>query len=265
MTRSPHFGPHITPRGPQGPLCAGERRARAPAPGPEASPPKSPAPSGSATRRTLFTQEGKAPPQPGREPASARRSDARASPTLLGAPWGALHPRLPQAAAGEQKLRSARRGGAAYLRGAESARRARADRRRGSRAPAAWCAPLGGGARRGRSGAEAGDRSCMPGAALWLTAPAAGLVRARPPPSSSLARWDARSCRCSGRTLAESPARLLSETLPFSLGRQPPLFSAFPSPLSCGPPLGQFTARRDGAGRARAGPAPPCTGTRQHA
>lgn len=55
----------------------------------------------------------------------------------------------------------------------------------------------------------------MPGAALRLTAPAAGLVRARPPPSSSLARWDARSCRCSGRTLAESPARLLSETLPF--------------------------------------------------
>lgn len=97
----------------------------------------------------------------------------------------------------------------------------------------------------------------MPGAALRLTAPAAGLVRARPPPSSSLARWDARSCRCSGRTLAESPARLLSETLPFFLGRQPPLFSAFSSPLSCGPPLGQRGSRPGGGrGRKRQGPGP---------
>lgn len=52
-------------------------------------------------------------------------------------------------------------------------------------------------------GAEAGDRSRMPGAVLGLTAPAAGLARAPPPPSFSLTGWDARSCRRSGRTLAE--------------------------------------------------------------
>lgn len=250
MTRPPHCGPHITPRGLQGLLCAGERRAGAPAPGGEAFPPKSPAPSGSATRRTLFTQEGKAPPQPGREPASARRSEARVPPTHLRAPGSAPHPRLPQAAAGEQKLRSARRGGASYLRGVARARKARADRRRGSRAPVAWCAPLGGGARRGQSGAEAGDRSRMPGAALRLTAPAAGLARVPPPPSSSLPRPGLPELSLLGTHSRRVPARLLAAPLPFSLGRQPPLFSAFSSPLSRGQPLGQFTARRDGAGRA---------------
>lgn len=250
MTGPPHFSPHITLRGPQGLLCAGERSAGAPAPGGETFPPKSPAPSGSATRRTLFTQEGKAPPQSGREPASARRSEARAPPTHLGAPRGALHPRFPQAAAGEQKLQSALRGGAAYLRGAARARRARADRRRGSRAPAAWCAPLGGGARRGRSGAEAGDRSGMPGAALRITAPAAGLARAPPPPSSSLAGWDTRSSHRLRRTLAESPRVCSRRPFPSPSAAGPQLFSAFSSPLSRRPPLGQFTARRDGAGRA---------------
>lgn len=51
MTGPPHCGPHITPRGLQGLLCAGERRAGAPAPGGESFPPKSPAPSGSARAR----------------------------------------------------------------------------------------------------------------------------------------------------------------------------------------------------------------------
>lgn len=230
-------------------------------------------PSGSATRRTLFTQEGKAPPQTGREPASARRSEARAPPTHLRAPRGALHPPLPPAAAGEAKLPSARRGGgaagrlgvAAYLRGAARARRARADRRRGSRAPAAWCAPLGGGARRGRSGAEAGDRSRMPGAALRLTAPAARLARAPPPPSSSLAGWDARSCRRSGGTVAESPASALGAP---SLLRPPPaptlLCFLLPS-LPAGRHSVSLRLGGTGRGELPAGPAPPCAGTCQHA
>lgn len=162
---------------------------------------------------------------------------------------GAPHPRLSASGHGASKVPESAAGGAAYLRRAALARRARVDRRRGSRAPAAWCAPLGGGARRGRSGAEAGDRSRMPGAALRLTAPAAGLARAPLPPSSLLASRDARNCRRSGRTLAESPRARSQRPFPSpsAAGPHSPLFSP---PLSCGPPLGQFTARRDGAGRA---------------
>lgn len=260
----PHFGPHITPRGPQGLLCAGERRTGAPAPGGEAFPPASPAPSGSATRRLLFTQEGKAPPQPGREPGSARRSAARSPPSHRGAP-GCPHPRLSASGHGASKVPESAAGGAAYLRRAALARRARAERRRGWRAPAAWCAPLGEGARRGRSGAEAGDRSRMPGAALRLTAPAAGLARAPPPPSSLLASRDARNCRRSGRTLAESPRARSQRPFPSpsAAGPHSPLLSP---PLS---PAGRHSVslRLGGTGRGelRAGPAPPCAGTRQHA
>lgn len=161
---------------------------------------------------------------------------------------GAPHPRLSASGHGASKVPESAAGGAAYLRRAALARRARADRRRGSRAPAAWCAPLGGGARRGRSGAEAGDRSRMPGAALRLTAPAAGLARAPPPPSSLLASRDARNCRRSGRTLAESPRARSQRPFPSPSAAGP--HSVFSSPLSRGPPLGQFTARRDGAGQA---------------
>lgn len=102
----------------------------------------------------------------------------------------------------------------------------------------------------GRSGAEAGDRSRMPGASLRITAPAAGLARAPPPPSSSLAGWDARSSHRLRRTLAESPRVCSRRPFPSPSAAGPQLFSAFSSPLSRRPPLGQFTARRDGAGRA---------------
>lgn len=100
------------------------------------------------------------------------------------------------------------------------------------------------------AGPRPGDRSRMPGAALRLTAPAAGLARAPPPPSSSLPRLGLPELSLLGTHPRRVPARLLPAPLPFSFGRQPPLFSAFSSLLSRGPPLGQFTARRDGAGRA---------------
>lgn len=184
---------------------------------------------------------------------------------LTGVRPGAPHPRLSASGHGASKVPESAAGGAAYLRRAALARRARADRRRGSRAPAAWCAPLGEGARRGRSGAEAGDRSRMPGAALRLTAPAAGLARAPPPPSSLLASRDARNCRRSGRTLAESPRARSQRPFPSpsAAGPHSPLLSP---PLS---PAGRHSVslRLGGTGRGelRAGPAPPCAGTRQHA
>lgn len=226
-------------------------------------PPESPAPSGSATRRLLFTQEGKAPPQSGRKPGSASRSEAQAPPSHRGAPPRCPAPSVPCKRPRASKVPERTAGDAAYLRGAARARRARADRRRGSRAPAAWCAPLGGGARRGRSGAEAGDRSRMPGTALGLTAPAAGLARAPPPPSFFLAGWDALSCRLSGRTLAESPhARSRSPfPSPSASGPHSPLLSPPLSPAGCH----SVSLRLGGTGRGelRAGPAPPCAGIRR--
>lgn len=117
----------------------------------------------------------------------------------------------------------------------------------------------------GRSGAEAGDRSRMPGTELGLTAPAAGLARAPPPPSSLLAGRDARNCRRSGRTLAESPRARSQRPFPFpsAAGPHSPLLSP---PLS---PAGRHSVSLllggTGRGELRAGPAPPCAGTRQHA
>lgn len=115
-----------------------------------------------------------------------------------------------------------------------------------------------------RSGDGAGPRPGTAAAcralALGLTAPAAGLARAPPPPSFLLAGWDARNCRLAGRTLAESPR---------ARSRRP-----FPSPSAAGPhsprlspplsPAGRHSVslRLGGTGRGelRAGPAPPCAG-----
>lgn len=232
--------PQHSPRATRAALCR-ERGAGAPARGGEASLP-TPGALGLG-QQTPAVYTGREGGSAGREPGGARRSEARTPPSLRGAPGAAPHPRAPPAATASGA--PGRTGGAAYLRGAARARRARADRRRGSRAPAAWCAPLGRGARRGRSGAEAGDRSRMPGAALGLTAPADGPARAPPPPSPSQAGRDTWSGRRSGRSLAEPPCPAPSAAGPHS----PPPLSPPPSPAG----RHSVSLRLGGTGRGESG------------
>ena len=181
-----------------------------------------------AIRCLLFTQEGKAPPQARREPASSGRSQAGAWPRHQGEPRGALHPPLPRMAWGKSCL--ARSGGAA------GARRDRADRKRVAGT---------------RDRVRAALLRNNPGSAAACLALLSGSRRQGPGwpaphchHSPRWAIWDSRSCCCSGHTLAEfwlicslSPFLPPLTTVSHSSQLPPPLSPTrcYSHPICCDP------------------------------